>query len=129
MAFSKFFIGSLLTNSLGYFVFILLAMYGCEVFISLAFAYLISFINAQFINSFFVFKQAERHFRSLIINFSLYVILYFINIIIIYFGLSHYQVSPFESQFCIMLLLIIFNYFIQKFIFLNGLSKRCGSLN
>jgi putative flippase GtrA len=119
MSFLKFFIGSLLSNSVGYFVFILLVMYGCDVFISLAFAYLISFINSQFINLFFVFKHTVRKLRPLIINFSLYVTLYFLNIIFIYFGLSHYQVSPFESQFCIMIFLIILNYFIQKFIFIN----------
>jgi putative flippase GtrA len=129
MAFLKFFIGSLLTNLVGYFVFISLVMFGCGIFISLAFAYLISFINAHFINSFYVFKHPVVKYRPLIMNFSLYVTLYFLNIIFIYFGLGLYQVSPFESQFYIMIFLIIFNYILQKYIFLNGLLKGRDTLN
>lgn len=123
MAFIKFYFGSLLTNLVGYFIFISFAFWGVSINISLAFAYAISFVISQLINYFVVFNGAASKFRSLLINFLMYIALYTFNVEIIEFGSSRYQINPFGSQFIAMFFLIIVNYFFQRHIYLFKSSK------
>lgn len=124
MEFIKYYFGALFTNFSGYLVFISFALWGFQIYISLAIAYVISFVISQFINSYFVFQGSVINFASFLINLGLYICLYAFNVVAIEFGLSHYQINPFVFQFLTMFLLIVVNYFFQKHIYTFGAQKN-----
>lgn len=119
MAFIKFVIASLLTNLIGYSIFSILLLFGFEVYFSLASAYIMSFIISQLINSFVIFKKSKLKLLSFLINMSLYIILFYLNINMINFTTGEFKLNPLESQFMIMMFIIMTNYFLQKYIYSN----------
>jgi hypothetical protein len=124
MEFIKFCISSFISNSVGFFSFASLFALGYSIFTSLGFSYFISFIVSILFNQFFVFNKYTLKIIPIIINFFLYVALLIFNVIIVDLGLNNYNLSPFVTQFFIMFMIILINYFIQKYLYSFSASSN-----
>ena len=112
--FLRYVFSGLIVNGLGFVSFVVLLEYlRFSPIMSASIQYPIVFCIYYLMQTYFVYKKKPNYKNF--VQFLLYIIcLYFLNVFALFIFTKIYYINPILSQFLIISILIILNYFIQK---------------